>query len=139
MISVSLDIRGPRPEIYFLDTSEGKIYYNQVSCKEFWFGAKTSRMALEAYAAFLLSPTWAIASYQRRGEGRRKAMPKGKVKWFNERKGFGFISQDSGEDLFVHFSSIKQEGFKVLHEGDEVEFEIAQGKKGLQAVDVVKV
>ena len=70
MISVSLDIRGPHLEIYFLDTSEEEIYYNRVSCKEFWFGAKTSRMALEAYAAFLLSPTWAIASYQRRGEGR---------------------------------------------------------------------
>ena len=65
-------------------------------------------------------------------------MPRGRVKWFNEQKGFGFISQESGDDLFVHFSSIKQEGFKVLHHGDEVEFEIAQGKKGLQAVDVVK-
>lgn len=66
-------------------------------------------------------------------------MPKGQVKWFNEKKGFGFISQDGGDDdVFVHFSSIKQDGFKVLYEGDEVEFEIAQGKKGLQAVDVVK-
>ncbi|MBI5967747.1 MAG: cold-shock protein [Deltaproteobacteria bacterium] len=65
-------------------------------------------------------------------------MPRGRVKWFNEQKGFGFISQEGGDDLFVHFSSIKQEGFKVLREGDEVEFEIAPGKKGLQAVDVVK-
>ncbi len=65
-------------------------------------------------------------------------MPKGRVKWFNERKGFGFISRDDGDDVFVHFSSIKQDGFKVLYEGDEVEFEIAEGKKGQQAVDVVK-
>jgi CspA family cold shock protein len=67
-----------------------------------------------------------------------EAMSKGRVKWFNEQKGFGFISQDKGDDLFVHFSSIKQDGFKALQEGDEVEFEIAQGKKGLQAIDVVK-
>jgi CspA family cold shock protein len=65
-------------------------------------------------------------------------MPKGRVKWFNEKKGFGFISQDDDDDVFVHFSSIKQDGFKVLYEGDEVEFEITQGAKGLQAVDVVK-
>ena len=65
-------------------------------------------------------------------------MSKGRVKWFNEQKGFGFISQDNGGDLFVHFSSIQQEGFKVLLEGDVVEFEIAQGKKGLQAIHVMK-
>jgi len=65
-------------------------------------------------------------------------MPKGRVKWFNEQKGFGFISQDAGDDLFVHFSSIQQDGYKVLCEGDEVEFNIAEGKKGPQAVDVVK-
>ncbi len=65
-------------------------------------------------------------------------MAKGRVKWFNESKGFGFISQDGGEDLFVHFSSIQQEGFKVLLEGDEVEFEVSRGEKGLRAVNVVK-
>jgi CspA family cold shock protein len=65
-------------------------------------------------------------------------MSKGRVKWFNEAKGFGFISQDGGEDLFVHYSSIQQEGFKVLLEGDEVEFEVSRGEKGLRAVNVVK-
>jgi CspA family cold shock protein len=65
-------------------------------------------------------------------------MPKGRVKWFNEQKGFGFISRDDGDDLFVHFSSIQQEGYKVLYEGDEVEFTIAEGQKGPQAVEVVK-
>ena len=65
-------------------------------------------------------------------------MSKGRVKWFNEQKGFGFISQDGGEDLFVHYSSIQQDGFKVLLEGDEVEFEVSRGEKGLRAVNVVK-
>ena len=65
-------------------------------------------------------------------------MSKGRVKWFNEAKGFGFISQDGGDDLFVHYSSIQQEGFKVLQEGDEVEFEVSRGEKGLRAVNVVK-
>jgi CspA family cold shock protein len=82
--------------------------------------------------------TQAIASYEREKERRWKPMPKGKVKWFNERKGYGFISQDTGDDVFVHFSSIKQDGFKALYEGDEVEFEVTQGQKGMQAVDVVK-
>jgi CspA family cold shock protein len=64
-------------------------------------------------------------------------MAKGRVKWFNEKKGFGFISQDDGNDVFVHFSAIKRDGFKSLDEGDEVEFEVSQGPKGLQATDVV--
>ena len=64
-------------------------------------------------------------------------MAKGRVKWFNEKKGFGFISQDDGTDVFVHFSAIKRDGFKSLDEGDEVEFEVSQGPKGLQASNVV--
>jgi CspA family cold shock protein len=63
-------------------------------------------------------------------------MAKGKVKWFNEKKGYGFISGDDGSDVFVHFSAIKGEGFKVLYEGDEVEFEVTKGPKGPQATNV---
>ena len=64
-------------------------------------------------------------------------MAKGHVKWFNEQKGFGFISRDDGNDVFVHFSAIKRDGFKTLNEGDEVEFEVSKGPKGLQATEVV--
>ena len=66
-------------------------------------------------------------------------MERGTVKWFNERKGFGFITRDDGDDVFVHYSAIVAQGFKTLNEGDEVTFEITEGPKGLQAANVTKV
>ena len=66
-------------------------------------------------------------------------MPVGHVKWFNDHKGFGFIGQESGDDVFVHHSAIEGDGFKTLYEGQEVEFEIIQDSKGLKADKVVKL
>ncbi|HHV27868.1 cold-shock protein [Anaerosalibacter bizertensis] len=63
-------------------------------------------------------------------------MTKGTVKWFNAEKGFGFITAEDGNDVFVHFSQINKEGFKTLEEGQEVEFEIVEGQKGPQAANV---
>lgn len=64
-------------------------------------------------------------------------MAKGKVKWFNNKKGYGFITPESGNDVFVHFSAVKAEGYKTLQEGQDVEFEVQQGPKGEQAANVV--
>jgi cold shock protein len=65
-------------------------------------------------------------------------MAKGTVKWFNESKGFGFITKDDGGDVFVHFSAIKGTGFKTLSEGDHVDFDVVDGPKGPSAANVVK-
>jgi len=63
----------------------------------------------------------------------------GKVKWFNESKGYGFIQQDNGPDVFVHFSAVKGEGFKTLAEGQRVQFDIVEDEKGLKAANVIKI
>ena len=66
------------------------------------------------------------------------SMAVGKVKWFNEIKGYGFITTEEGTDVFVHYSAIEGDGFRTLNENDEVEFEITEGPKGPQAVNVIK-
>ena len=66
-------------------------------------------------------------------------MERGKVKWFNNAKGYGFIAQDSGDDVFVHYSVIQQDGYRSLNAGEEVEFDLASSEKGLQASKVVKI
>jgi CspA family cold shock protein len=66
-------------------------------------------------------------------------MAQGTVKWFNESKGFGFITQEDGTDVFAHYSEIQAQGFKTLNEGDVVSFDVAEGNKGLKASNIVKV
>jgi cold shock protein len=70
---------------------------------------------------------------------RRNKMAKGKVKWFSNQKGYGFVTSEDGKDVFIHFSAITGEGYKSLAEGDEVEFEVTQGPKGDQATNVKKI
>ncbi len=66
-------------------------------------------------------------------------MAKGTVKWFNDSKGFGFLAQENGDDVFVHFSAITGDGFKSLAEGEEVSFDVVKGPKGLQAANVTRI
>jgi len=72
-------------------------------------------------------------------KGGSTVMPRGKVKWFSNQKGYGFITPESGDDLFVHHSSVQGEGYKTLEEGQEVEFEIEKGDKGEKAINVVRL
>jgi CspA family cold shock protein len=73
------------------------------------------------------------------GENKKMARSRGTVKWFNGEKGYGFITQENGPDLFVHYSEIQGTGFRSLNEGDKVEFEITEGKKGKQASSVTVI
>lgn len=98
-------------------------------------------LALSLFVTILMSSFWAHTSpspnehdyYDDEAHSSRET---GSVKWFNANKGFGFITRDSGDDVFVHFRSIRGEGHRVLHDGQRVEFEVSQGEKGLQADDV---
>src|SRR6185436_19178805 len=84
-------------------------------------------------------PTCGTRSRQQRDNTQEAdRMAKGKVKWFNDAKGYGFIEQEGGEDVFVHFSAIQMDGFKTLAEGQAVEFEVKQGDKGLHASIVMR-
>jgi cold shock protein len=78
-------------------------------------------------------------SEARASEGTGTSMAQGTVKWFNDAKGYGFITQEAGEDVFVHFNAIQAQGFKSLTEGDRVEFDVTKGPKGLQAANVRKL
>lgn len=78
-------------------------------------------------------------SLEGKKEDLRSMSFEGRVKWFNESKGFGFIQQDNGPDVFVHYSSIKSDGFKTLAEGQRVQFDIVEGDRGPKAVNVVKI
>jgi cold shock protein len=85
----------------------------------------------------MLSHPWMFPDQTNKKQyGRSKYMVNGTVKWFNDSKGFGFLEQENGEDVFVHFSAITGDGFKSLTEGDSVTFEIVKGPKGLQAANV---
>jgi cold shock protein len=99
-----------------------------------WEYGWTDKYGALAFFAFVSYP--GIHQSPLEGIGR---MEKGTVKWFNNAKGYGFIKRESGEDVFVHFKSIVGEGYKSLNEGDAVQFEVEQGAKGLQAVNVTKV
>lgn len=78
-------------------------------------------------------------THQKSKYGESKYMVNGTVKWFNDSKGFGFLEQENGEDVFVHFSAINGNGFKSLAEGDRVTFEVTKGPKGLQAANVTRI
>jgi CspA family cold shock protein len=86
------------------------------------------------------SPVTAVRPYPTLGARKQEVVAqfKGKVKWFNNAKGYGFIGREDGPDVFVHYSSIQLDGYKTLKEGDDVEFDIVQGQKGPQADSVIR-
>ena len=113
--------------------------------RRFFFQASSARCQQAELPRVNGATQWALEPHAcsgARADARRKeqvARIQGKVKWFNNAKGFGFIGREDGPDVFVHYSAITSEGYKSLQEGDDVEFEIVQGQKGPQAGNVVKL
>jgi cold shock protein len=94
---------------------------------------------IKAVRGFFYAPCACVAAFSYTTRQEDHVVAHGTVKWFNEQKGFGFITQDNGPDVFVHYSAIEASGFKSLNEGDPVEFEVTQGPKGPQAKSVKKI
>jgi len=95
-----------------------------------------NRLIVESRGGFFYLNCFFDAQWWKIKKGGEKALAEGKVKWFNEKKGFGFIENDEGGDVFVHYSAIQGSGFKTLYEGQRIRFEIEQGKKGPAAANV---
>ena len=102
-------------------------------------GYRTIGLQARDFARLLWGSCIKAAPIEGGAPGEERAMANGKVKWFNNSKGYGFIEKEGGGDVFVHYSAIQGDGFKTLNEGQTVEFEIAQGEKGPQAINVIKV
>ena len=103
------------------------------------YANKTNPFTLQNKRAMLTRYGRIAVSIRQFHFSRRYTMNKGTVKWFNNQKGYGFISDESGNDVFVHYTGLNMEGFKSLDEGQAVEFEVVNGEKGPQAVNVTKL
>jgi cold shock protein len=112
------------------------LFARELSVSEYRHGRLEKRTGNQRIVCFFLASS--EIDKQTLG-GRQVARLQGKVKWFNNTKGYGFIGQDGGPDVFVHYTAIEMDGFKTLQEGDTVEFEVVQGQKGPQADKVTKL
>ena len=125
---------GTQP-IFFETTDEGFFLFVKRKVRKYFLNYQLDTVRGKLYSWSSVDISRTISKQKQR----RNRMANGVVKWFNNSKGFGFITQENGEDVFVHFSAITGDGFKSLNEGDKVTFEVVKGPKGLQASNVAKV